>query len=204
MKNIRVMVFCCAILFALSTVCGAEGIPYQRVNLGMGIMADSAVSNSLSPMGKSDVESREGLAVGVALGYDFGGVRIEGEVAYQKNSLDKVAGTGVALAGDIDSLAVLVNGYWDLENSSLWTPFLGVGIGVAVVNPNGANSTYLPDDYDFVFAYQVSAGLGYAINEHVTFDLTYRYFATAEPKFFRGIEAEYASQNLYAGLRYTF
>jgi len=36
---------------------------------------------------------------------------------------------------------------------------------------------------DTVFAYQIGAGAGYAVNKNITIDLKYRYFATEDPDF---------------------
>jgi len=45
--------------------------------------------------------------------------------------------------------------------------------------------------------------VGYAMNENVTLDLQYRYFATEDPEF-GVVDAEYATHNVYFGLRYNF
>ncbi len=90
----------------------------------------------------------------------------------------------------------MANVYLDFVNSSPVTPFLTAGIGMAEVT--------LFDYYDdTVFAYQVGAGLTFAINPHMSIDLKYRYFAT-EDLDFEGIEAEFASHNVYCGFRFTF
>lgn len=54
-----------------------------------------------------------------------------------------------------------------------------------------------------MFAYQVGAGVGYALTPQVTLDVKYRYFATADPDF-DGTDMEYASHNIYAGIRLDF
>ena len=54
-----------------------------------------------------------------------------------------------------------------------------------------------------MFAWQVGAGIGYALTPQLTFDLKYRYFATSDPEF-DGTEVEYASHNVYAGIRLHF
>jgi len=56
---------------------------------------------------------------------------------------------------------------------------------------------------DTVFAYQVGTGVSFAVNEKVSLDLNYRYFATSDPNF-EGIETEYSSHNVYAGIRVSF
>ena len=44
-------------------------------------------------------------------------------------------------------------------------------------------------------------GIGYEINDKMTVDLGYRYFATADPDF-NGLDAEYGSHNVTIGIRF--
>ena len=67
----------------------------------------------------------------------------------------------------------------------------------------GRSVLYRYDADDTVFAWQVGAGIGYALTPQLTFDLKYRYFATSDPEF-DGTEVEYASHNVYAGIRLHF
>ena len=70
------------------------------------------------------MEFDPGLALGVAAGYNFGMFRLEGEIGYQKNDIDKVtmAPVSISASGDVTSTSVLVNGYLDFVNSSPFTP----------------------------------------------------------------------------------
>ncbi|MCK5914320.1 MAG: hypothetical protein KAG12_10595 [Desulfuromusa sp.] len=54
-----------------------------------------------------------------------------------------------------------------------------------------------------MFAYQLSAGVGYEITERITLDLKYRYFATEDLGDSDG-SFEYSSNNLYSGIRFSF
>lgn len=192
----------CAVLLAFSpSVYSAEG-PYVSGNIGLAMPIDSDVTISEEPGVTGDLESDKGLALGVAVGYGFGNIRAEGEIAYQKNDLDKISvgGESEDLTGDTSSLAFLLNGYYDFKNKSAFTPFISAGLGLARVEVSDDEGD---DENDTVFAYQVGAGVGYAINEKVTLDLKYRYFATSDPEF-DGVEIEYSSHNFYAGIRVAF
>ena len=90
----------------------------------------------------------------------------------------------------------MVNGFYDVENKTPFTPYIGGGIGFANVD--------LDSEDDRVFAYQLGIGVGYAIDEVITLDLGYRYFATSDPEFLGGIKAEYSSHNLLVGIRVTY
>lgn len=173
--------------------------------------------------------------MGAAAGYDFGMWRAEFEIAYRQNDLDKikavvsqdigngpingepiptqvVPGTSVSINadGDVSALSFMVNGYFDWQNPSPLTPYLGAGIGFARVSMNDlkVEGVRLVDDSDTVFAYQLAAGVGWEFMPNLTLDLGYRYFATADPEF-RDVEgdtfeSEYKSHNLMLGLRIGF
>ncbi len=202
----------CAMILSLSSIAySAEG-PYISGNLGIAIANDSEVTDSTMPGITLDIESDTGYALGGAIGYaNFAGnARIEAEVAYQQNDLNKVdlAGLGsLDLTGDASSLSLLVNGYYDFNNSSAFTPYISGGIGVANVEFNDMNTpgSGAPNesDDDTVFAYQVGVGMAYAINETLSLDVKYRYFATSDLEF-RTTDVEYSSNNFYAGIRVAF
>jgi len=154
--------------------------------------------------------AEEGLALGGAVGYFWGNFRIDGEIAYQKNDLDKINIPGIistAIEGDITSTSFLLNGYYDFKNKSRFTPFIGAGIGGSRVEV----STITVPGYgvidscvdDTVFAYQFSAGVTYTVNEMVVFDVKYRYFATSDVAC---DDREYSGQshNVYVGIRGLF
>jgi opacity protein-like surface antigen len=209
MKKIILMITGCAMLLSISSVAySAEG-PYVSGNLGFAVPNDSDITDSTIPGGSLNIESDTGPALGVAVGYDFGTTRVEGEIAYQKNDFDKtsIAGVGFNLTGDTSSLALLLNGYYDFTNESAFTPFISAGIGFSRVEVNDMNisGSGIPgsNDDDTVFAYQVGAGVGYTVNEKITVDVKYRYSGTEDPKF-DTTKAEYSSHNFYAGIRFAF
>lgn len=211
MKKNVLMIFGCFMLLSISTIAySAEG-PYVSGNLGLAIANDSDITDSTAPGVTMEIKSDVGLALGVAAGYDFGNnIRIEGEIAYQKNDLDKVSMAGIGeadLTGDVSSLALLLNGYYDFKNKSAFTPFISAGLGFAKVELNDFNvpGSGLPgtNEDDTVFAYQVGAGVSYAVTPKVSLDVKYRYFGTSDLEFDTA-EAEYSSHNFYAGIRVAF
>jgi opacity protein-like surface antigen len=207
MKKKTLTIACCAALLSISSVAYSAAGPYVSGNVGLAIANDSDVT--LVPGITVDVESDSGLALGAAAGYAFEfNTRVEAEIVYQKNDLDEINifGLDLDLSGDTSSTALLFNGYYDFNNASAFTPFIGAGIGVANVEVNDFNILGLgglPDDDDTVFAYQVGAGVAYAINENIDIDVKYRYFATSDPEF-DITEIEYSSHNIYAGVRIGF
>jgi opacity protein-like surface antigen len=173
---------------------GASPGPYVSANLGMSFLMDADFSE---PGTNGTLSYDPGFASTIAAGYNFGMFRAEGEIGYQTNSGDKEYTYRSNSSGDMTALSFMVNGYFDLVNSTPFTPFITAGIGIADLDADDMGSN------DTVFAYQFGAGIGYAIVENFNIDLTYRYFATEDPEFGNGT-AEFASNNVYLGLRYNF
>jgi opacity protein-like surface antigen len=211
MKKQILTIACCATLLSVSSIAySAEGL-YMNGNLGLAIANDSDVTDSEVPGLELTFESDSGFAFAGAIGNSFSNyVRLEAEIAYQKNDLDKVSISGLAgsaaIGGDTSSTALLLNGYFDFINKSAFTPFISGGMGFANVDisaitvPGIGPITSSGDDT--AFAYQFGVGVGYAVNDKVTIDVKYRYFGTADLEF-DTTEVEYSSHNIYAGIRFN-
>lgn len=206
-KNLLIISICLLAFFFSSPAHSAEGL-YLSGNIGLVMAVDSDFTDSTLPGITATAEFDPGWALSAALGYGFGKARVEGEISYQKTDIDKVTmGISADASGDISSLAFLINGYFDFVNDSAFTPYISAGLGYAQIDLNDFNvagsgeSDYSQDDT--VFAYQIGAGIGYAVSEKLTIDLKYRYFATEDPEF-DTTEAEAASHNFIAGVRVYF
>ena len=207
-KNLLIISVCVLAMFFSSSAYSAEGL-YVSGNVGFAMLSDSDLTDSTVPGLTITTEYDPGFALGGALGYDFNRFRVEGEISYQKNDVDKFSLMGVSLdaSGDVSAIAFLINGYFDFVNDSAFTPYISAGLGYAKVEFNDLNivGSGLPSisDDDAVFAYQVGLGVGYAVTEKVTIDVKYRYFATDDPEF-DTTQAEIASHNFLLGVRFNF
>jgi opacity protein-like surface antigen len=207
-KNLLIISVCVLAIFFSSSAYSAEGL-YVSGNIGFAMLSDSDITDSTLPGATITTEYDTGWALGGALGYDFNRFRVEGEISYQKNDVDKIGAMGVSFdaSGDVSSLVFLINGYFDFVNDSGFTPYISAGLGYAKVEFNDlkvpAISSLSAGDDDSVFAYQVGLGVGYAVTEQVTIDVKYRYFATEDPEFDTA-EVEVASHNFLFGVRFNF
>ena len=162
-----------------------------------------------------------GVYVGGAAGFDFGFLRMEGEISYKEADIKSITdNTGVNQYRDVDgnlgALAFMANAFFDFHNYTPVTPYVGGGIGFATVHmtdtfaTNASNQRLLmyPRDDDAVFAYQVGAGLDVALNRRFSLDLGYRYFNTDWAGFSRNLLAtsgvRFESHNLTIGFRTKF
>jgi opacity protein-like surface antigen len=197
---------------------------YVSGSAGGVFVMDSNVTASAPAVGgmlDADYSFDPGYGVSGAVGYDFGQFRLEGELSYREADLDSVTvntvtGPGVTLtglgtfpaSGSGSIFGFMANGWYDFDTGTPWVPYLGGGIGGAMVGFDVAGL----DETDTVFAYQVGGGIGYEINSNVTVSLGYRLLGTTSPTFegpvagFGNVEAEadVLTHNVELGLRVTF
>ena len=215
----RVGVLILAVGVGMAFARSSEAQWYVSGNTGVAWLSDSDVTDTFAGgSATGEIEFDTGYGLSGALGYSWGGFRLEGEISYRKNDLDQiqvdtftVAGLVLTslgtfnLEGDTDAWGFMANGWYDIDTGTPWVPFLGAGLGVAKIGIDieslgGVAISY--DESDTVFAYQVGAGLGYRITPTTTVSLAYRFFGTSDPEFDDGIDkidTEYHSHNIMVG-----
>lgn len=155
----------------------------------------------------------------VALGYDFGRFRVEGEAGYTQNGSDRYRVSSPFTAvipqdGTNEVLRFMGNGYFDITQGSV-KPYVGAGIGVARVHVvtvaatvREPTPTRLIDDRDTVFAYQLMGGVAVGLTPRVRVFGQYRWLDAGTingrdargERFTRGI----SGHNIDLGLRFAF
>ena len=225
-------------LIALAALVGIATIPaqgfafpprpggYLSVFLGASAPQDATVtSNEFNPVSTKNslVQFDPGINAGGTAGYDFGFLRLEGEMSYKQGAINSVSeptfgARYVNVDGRAEAFALMMNGFFDLHNPSPVTPYFGGGIGVASVNlsdtrgvdaTNGVlNNHIFSSDSDNVFAYQAGVGLELALTRRISFDLGYRYFGTNRANFRKdwpnNSTLTLESHNATAGIRFKF
>ena len=170
-----------------------EGQLYGALSL-LAVWNDDA-DLDLNGVKVADIDYDAGFGISGAIGYDWGNVRTELELVSRSNDMDITAGA-VTLGGDIDSLALMGNLYYDQHNSSDFTPYIGVGLGAVDV-----------DGFDTVFAYQAMGGVTYTIDKQNEVFVGYRYFGAEtvdDTQVAGGVEFDYESHNAEIGYRIRF
>lgn len=203
-KKIALMSLCAFWIFGTSFA--VAGNMYMNGSLGAVWQVDSDLSQSDGTKGKAEYDT--GFGITGALGYDFGQFRVEGEVGYRKNDYDKVGASGqpkVNAGGDVTAWDLMVNGYFDIETKTPFTPYIGGGIGGVFLDSSAVNAggITISSDNDSVFAYQVIAGVAYTFSKVWMMQLEYRFLGTTDPTF-GNTDSEYMSNNLFIGIRYNF
>ncbi len=209
MKRISVASLLALSLVWTASAHSAEGM-YVSGALGVASASDADAGEPYSHGVKGNMSFDSGFGFLAAVGYGMDNFRVEGEFGYQKNDLNNfnVLGHSTGLSGDLSVWSMLCNGYYDFPIGSDFAPFVTAGLGFAQVSMNDFNTpqserpAWSSDDY--VFAWQIGAGLSYAVNNQLTVEAKYRYFATTEASLDDGGSVEFASNNVYLGARYSF
>ena len=179
-----------------------EGV-YIGEGVGLNYHQDAAVEGSGA---RGDVEFELGTAFVVAVGYAFGGPRVEGELSYRSNNTDEgtlvtgvAPGTTSRLNGSFRTIAGMANFLYDIETGTEFTPYLGAGIG-------GAFAKYDSTGEDVVFAHQVIAGVSLNFGDDLEGFFDYRYMGTTkiEDTINTPLEVENRNHTALIGVRYYF
>jgi len=170
---------------------------YVRGNVGYGTVTDMDFTGDLI----GDVEGEGSGAASLGLGYEFGNNwRIELDGTQLWNDMGAISQASNT-ASDMRITTGMVNAIYDFNDFGAWKPYVGAGIGIARGSlsaqahsfPGGnplappVNNPTCPsfnactfDRDDTATAWQLIAGLGYKINDNLTWDTQYRYLNVGE------------------------
>ena len=191
----------------------AAVVPEAATKWYVGVIAGGALADDLNIANNAfpgNIEPKAGFAAGVAAGFKLPYGRLEAEFSYLRNQLGKVTADGkeIASSGAISNFALLINGYIDFKNRTAFTPYLSAGMGASNFNidsmPVKVGGAYVMENANsVVFAYQLGAGVGFAVTDHWTIDLKCRYFATSDADVAKST-LKFRSSNIFLGARYSF
>ncbi len=167
-----------------------------------------------------EVGRGNGVQSVLALGYSLGGLRFEGEYLYRTTTYEKGEGESQiidlvtqqkqqqeisVIDGGLEDLlahSVFINGYYDFQSGTRFTPYFGIGVGVAstsldyygrftrnhdpdaistfedpLLKARLAGTTTIGRHKlnDLLTAYQAMAGVDYALSDPVSFGLRFRW-----------------------------
>jgi OOP family OmpA-OmpF porin len=151
-----------------------------------------------------------GPAGNIYLGYDWGSFRADAEVSLRTNDVKdaKVNGQTIFKNGHFRTIGIMANGYYDIDFGSPFVPYIGAGVGVAMLDSELKAGGGSFKDFNTQFAYQGIAGVSYNFAPNIAANLEYRYFGNTEPTFSdQGVKLKYDSSNnhtILLGVRYTF
>lgn len=197
-RNVFALV--CSFLLILPTFSWAASGWQGILGAGASWVVDADVT--VNGVFDGTAEFNTGYAVGGALGYMIDNYRFEGEMSYMASDMDTYDST--PSDAEINILTFLANGYLDFDTGNPMTPYITAGIGASRIE---ISEPGYADEDDTVFAYQIGAGLRYALSEMVTLDCRYLYMGSQDMEVSEGnntAEIEIANHSLILGLRVNF
>ncbi|WP_439613451.1 outer membrane protein, partial [Reyranella sp.] len=175
------------------------GLQAQTINAQEGFYIGAGGGAAWFIGSNPNSQSWTGWAVGGKAGYDFVGPRLELEVGYGQIPVSANI-PGTAINGKVGQLTAMVNLLYDFMPTSVITPYVGAGAGIAFVDSNSAlGSTQ--------FAYQGMVGVAYNVSEQLRFMVEGRYVGTTNPSVNTPFgNVSFQNQNILAlaGVSYKF
>jgi OmpA-OmpF porin, OOP family len=136
------------------------------------------------------IDSQWGGGIDGALGYRYGGFRVEGEVTYGRSNGDRVAFPegGGELSGHMNMWGATANFLYDIPTGSRWSPYLGAGLGGMRVQAKDLTLAGFPPTHgsSTVFAYKVMSGVSCSLTQQWRLLGGYRFTATGEQDYETG------------------
>ena len=140
----------------------------------------------------------------IAYGYTFKRLPVRAELEYsfrnkaKFNDLGLWPNTEIQTNAELKNQSLMANFYYDFKNTSLFTPYITVGLGASLnklkVQATGDSADDYANNRKTDFAWSVGAGVSYQINEKVDVDLAYKYIDLGQIEathFYRSIGSEY-------------
>lgn len=197
---------------------------YLKGAAGYGAHTDIDIDGNIN----GDVESEGNVAVGAAIGYDFGpNWRMELDATTMFTELGAVEQAPSSFA-KLRTDALMLNAIYDFSDFGSFEPYVGAGVGlvrgdasvashdflngpILVTNPtctaarggitNNAFSCRAEGE-DTTLGWQLLAGLGYNITDNLTWDTNYRYLQAGDMNFDATSTNTFTGQSIPSTVRF--
>lgn len=193
MRALTILLTAAVALAAAASSASAQGL-YAGGQLGIGDGGGEFANSGF------DLELAAGPVIGGFIGKEIDSIRIEGELTYRHNDMDSIVGFPVA--GEMSSTALMGNVYYDFGDRTDFTPYLGIGLGVANITFDSA-----AHDTDIALALQIMAGGAFPVTDSTAMTVDLRIFG-ASAQFTDSVgmpfEQEYGITSLMMGFRTSF
>lgn len=180
-------------LFA-SAAQAADVVPYASVKIGQSWDSVKAKVADADP-----AASFKHVGTNLAVGAKIGAARAEFEYG-----VTKLGKKGTSKFG---RQTVMLNGYYDFENSSILTPYVGAGVGIADLKMKVIENNELFSKSSKAFTYGLQAGVGIEVSKNVAVDVGYRYLKPSVSKVKQGTDSwknKTSSNEVMVGVRFAF
>ena len=199
----------------------ADAAVYVSADAGYAWSGDTGFTPPFPSTNDATVNFTDGHEIAGALGYDFGGLRIEGEIAHRNISLDGAIGSqgnpyGFAgfefeSVGSVKTTTYMLNVYGDFPMGDRIEFFAGAGVGQADSDLYVRNLPFEDpyfDSSDTNLAWQLTAGGRVRIADSFALRVRYKYLRVEDSAFPDFSNSDYTgsfgNQSLLAGVELRF
>ncbi len=155
-------------------------------------------NNKFELLGESAKENKNvgGFRLAYGAAFPVGDNKIRTELEYGYNGKvkfsdsDTVYGNTFTLSSETKSQSLMANVYFDFNTGTEFTPYVGAGIGYARLKNTLSDTEYSISKSSNNFAWNIGAGVSYAVNRDVDIDLSYRFADYGKVKYNYGQELE--------------
>jgi len=175
-------------------------------------------ANARDSFGRFNLEANEGSLIAVSIGYEppprrhESNGRVEIEYSQRSSNFNQAEFTNgtVSASGSLDVQSLMFNSFVVFPTKTRFSPYIGLGIGGAIINVDNLVVAGFPmvNDDNFSFAWQVGGGMEISLTKSLRMDLGYRFFSADDTDFVQvdgsKIEIECYSHNGLLGLVWMF
>lgn len=194
MKRIALFGLCAAISILPAAAAKADsqqGPFYIGTTASMDFPANSNVGGATNGTVKYNFSSGGDVAIGwqpQVLNTETGDVRLEVQGGYHAFGLKSITANGATNSnpsGDMKAATLMTNAYYDLHTGTRFTPYVGVGVGEAMLKFPEGEGLGNTDSTSYKLAYQGMAGVAYTPEPLPQADITlgYRYLGTEKASY---------------------
>ncbi len=174
---------------------------------------DSWTHGSNPGSAKTDLDDKvwgASIAAGTSVKVFGGSIRTEleynwNDTAEKSMYVKDLRANGTA---ELESQSLFLNAYYDIDTGTKFTPYVGGGIGYAKIEGSMSMPGMNISEDNTNFAWQLGAGVAYAVNKNISVDFGYRYTdmgdLTANIYPTEKFKIDVDSHELLLGVRYTF
>ena len=158
--------------------------PYFRMDVGYGLTLTPEGTTTAGDMTGEDVANLALFSAGV--GYRFSNkLRADLTADYRTDAeFDATTPGGAAVSSEVNGLAVMLNGYYDIGTFEGFTPYLGGGVGIVRLETTEQTGTMAAGDTSTNFAWALNVGSAIELgnDENTLADVSYRFVSLGKFK----------------------
>lgn len=158
--------------------------PYIGVFGGISLLPDVAATDTIPFAGSGNLKLKMGSVAGAVIGTQLNeSWRVEAEVSRLFNGINNFTfnngNVNTYSGGGVNQTYALANVWYGLNANSAFTPYVGGGVGLGWANGNldMGSGRFVNATAPAAFAFQLGAGVNYAVSESFSIDVGYRFKA---------------------------